>query len=105
MAFSPANLIIICHALIAVTFQQLNQLTCTLNDTSATVITQHNMQPCSDFQVRESRIPPGPSVASTSFSAKKTKKIAASGKSNLGYIRLFRYSGTLTLSLPRSQLE
>ena len=85
--------------------QQLNQPTRTLNDTSATVITQHNVQSCNDFQVRESRIAPGPSVASTTFSVRKTPKIAASGKSNLAYIRLFRYSGALTLSLQRSQLE
>ena len=95
-----ANLTIyISHALIAVALQPLNQPSCTLNNKKATVITQHNMQLCSDFQIQESTIPLGSSVASTNFNVRKTQKIAATCKSKSGYIRLLMYKSALTLLL------
>ena len=100
-----ANLTIyISHALIAVALQPLNQPSFTLNNKSATVITQHNMQLCSDFQIQENTIPLGSSVASTNFNVRKTQKIAATCKSKSGYIRLLMYRSALTLLLSLSNI-
>ncbi|PFX28897.1 hypothetical protein AWC38_SpisGene6394 [Stylophora pistillata] len=60
-----------------VALHHLNQPTFTSTSKSATIMTEHNMQPCNDFQVQGSSIPPRPSGASTNFNVTNPQEITA----------------------------
>lgn len=65
-----------------VALHHLNQPTFTSTSKSATIMTEHNMQPCNDFQVQGSSIPPRPSGASTNFNVTNPQEITATGLSS-----------------------